>query len=203
MLATHAFLMYCGIYAIAIAVPGPGIIAIVALALGSGFRATIPAAFGIATGDWALMTLSAFGLALVATALGPLFLIVKIGGAAYLMYLGYRYWTAKVSDLPDVLPASAQKSFLSQLSLTLGNPKPIAFFVALLPTMVDLRGLKALGYLELSAATFFLVPTIALTYAALASRVRKFLVSRRARKAINKTAGAILVGAGVGVAVTG
>jgi threonine/homoserine/homoserine lactone efflux protein len=114
MLPFHAYLIYCGLYAIAIAVPGPGVIAIVARALGSGFRATIPAALGTAVGDWALMTLSAFGLALVAKAMGPLFLIVKFAGAAYLMYLGYRYWTAKVSELPDVVPASARQSFLSQ-----------------------------------------------------------------------------------------
>jgi|SRR5580698_489966 threonine/homoserine/homoserine lactone efflux protein len=203
MLPFHAYLIYCGLYAIAIAVPGPGVIAIVARALGSGFRATIPAALGTAVGDWALMTLSAFGLALVAKAMGPLFLIVKFAGAAYLMYLGYRYWTAKVSELPDVVPASARQSFLSQLSLTLGNPKAIAFFVALLPTVVDLHSLNALGYLQLSAATFILIPVIVLAYAALASRVRGLLSSRRARKAINKTAGVILMGAGTGVAVTG
>jgi threonine/homoserine/homoserine lactone efflux protein len=203
MLPFHAYLIYCGLYAIAIAVPGPGVIAIVARALGSGFRATIPAALGTAVGDWALMTLSAFGLALVAKAMGPLFLIVKFAGAAYLMYLGYRYWSAKVSELPDVVPASARQSFLSQLSLTLGNPKAIAFFVALLPTVVDLHSLNALGYLQLSAATFILIPVIVLAYAALASRVRGLLSSRRARKAINKTAGVILMGAGTGVAVTG
>ncbi|MDE2494317.1 MAG: LysE family transporter, partial [Alphaproteobacteria bacterium] len=78
MLSLHAYLLYCGLYAIAIAVPGPGIVAIVARALGSGFRATVPAAIGTAVGDWALMSLSAFGLALVAQAMGGLFLIVKL-----------------------------------------------------------------------------------------------------------------------------
>jgi threonine/homoserine/homoserine lactone efflux protein len=201
-MSLHAYLIYCLIYAVAIAVPGPGVIAIVARALGSGFRATIPAAFATAVGDWALMTLSAFGLALVAKTLGSLFLIVKLAGAAYLVYLGYRYWTARVSDLPDVIPVGARHSFLSQLSLTLGNPKAIGFFVALLPTVVDLHTLNALGYLQLSAASFVLIPVIVLAYAALASRVRGLLASRRARKTINKTAGAVLVGAAVGVALT-
>ena len=50
MLPLHSYLFYCGLYAIAIAVPGPGIVAIVARALGSGFRATIPAAIGTAAG---------------------------------------------------------------------------------------------------------------------------------------------------------
>lgn len=201
-MSLHAYLLYCALYAAAIAVPGPGIVAIVARALGSGFRATIPAAVGTAVGDWILMTLCAFGLAVVAKAMGSLFLIVKLAGAAYLVYLGYRYWTAKVAEPADVVPVSARQSFLSQLSLTIGNPKAIAFFVALLPTVVDLRALSALAYLELSAATFVLIPLIVLAYAALASRVRALLASRRARKTINRTAAAVLVGAGVGVALS-
>lgn len=201
-MSLHAYLLYCAVYAVAIAVPGPGIIAIVARALGSGFRAAIPAVFATAVGDWALMTLSAFGLALVARTLGSLFLIVKLAGAAYLVYLGYRYWNAKVTEVAEVVPVSARQSFLSQLSLTVGNPKAIAFFVALLPTVVDLHALNAVGYLELSAATFVLIPLILLAYAALAARVRGLLASHRARRTVNRTAGAVLVGAAVGVALS-
>ena len=202
MISLHGYLIYCGLYAIAIAVPGPGVVAIVARALGSGFRATIPAAVGTALGDWIWMTLSAFGLAIVAQAMGQFFLVVKLAGAAYLLYLGYKYWTAQVTDLAEIVPASARQSFLSQLSLTLGNPKAMAFFLALLPTVVDLKTLNAAGYAELSAATAVLIPAIMLSYAALASRVRALLTSRRARKGINRTAAVVMVGAGVGVAVS-
>lgn len=202
MLSLHAYLIYCGLYAIAIAVPGPGVVAIVARALGSGFRSTIPAAAGTALGDWIWMTMSAFGLAIVAQAMGQFFLIVKLGGAAYLIYLGYKYWTTEVSDMKELMPASARQSFFSQLSLTLGNPKAMAFFLALLPTVVDLKALSIVGYLELSLATAVLIPAIMLGYAALAHRVRSFLTSRRARKGINKAAAVIMVGAGVGVAVS-
>lgn len=202
MISLHGYLIYCGLYAIAIAVPGPGVVAIVARALGSGFRATIPAAAGTALGDWIWMTLSAFGLAIVAQAMGQFFLVVKLAGAAYLLYLGYKYWTAEVTDMAEIVPSSARQSFLSQLSLTLGNPKAMAFFLALLPTVVDLKTLNAAGYAELSAATAVLIPAIMLSYAALASRVRALLTSRRARKGINRTAAVVMVGAGVGVAVS-
>ena len=201
MLSLHSFLIYLGIYAVAIAVPGPGIVAIVARALGSGFRATIPAVAGTTLGDLILMTLSAFGLALVAQTLGEFFLAVKLGGAAYLVYLGYRYWTAPVAAA-ETIPASARQGFLAQLALTLGNPKAIAFFVALLPTVVDLKALNAIGYLQLCSASLILLPIITLTYAALASRARGLLTSERARKRMNKGAAAILVSAGVGVAVS-
>jgi threonine/homoserine/homoserine lactone efflux protein len=214
MLPLHAYLIYWGVYAVAAAAPGPGMIAIVALALGSGFRATIPAAMGAAVGDWTLMTLSAvvlyllasalgpaFGLALVARTLGPLLLVVKLAGAAYLIFLGYRYWTAKVPELSEPVPASARRGFLSQLTLMLGNPKATGFFLALLPTVVNFHKLNVFGYLQLSVASFILIPATALVYAALASRVRGLLASQRAREAINKTAGTILAAAGVGVAI--
>lgn len=201
MLSTHAYLIYLGIYAVAIAIPGPGIVAIVARALGSGFRATLPAIAGTVLGDLILMTLSAFGLALVAQAMGSLFLIVKLAGAAYLVYLGYRYWTAPVTA-DEVIPARARQGFFAQLALTLGNPKAIAFFVALLPTVVDLKALDVTGYLALASGSVVLIPIITMTYAALASRLRGFLTSKKAKGRMNKSAAVIMAGAGIGVAVS-
>jgi threonine/homoserine/homoserine lactone efflux protein len=202
MLSLHSFLLYCGIYAVVIVTPGPGVVAMVARALGSGFRSAIPAAAGTAVGDLVWMTLSAFGLAFVAEQMGHSFMFVKFAGAAYLIYMGYRYWTAEVSELPEAVPATATQSFLSQLSVTLGNPKAMGFFLAALPTVVDLHRLNATGYLQLVLATVVLIPAIMLSYAGLAHHVRSFLTSRRSRKRINRTAAVIMAGAGAGVAVS-
>ena len=179
MLSVHSFLIYCTLYAICIAVPGPGVVAIVARALGSGFRGTIPAALGTLVGDLVWMTLSAFGLAAIAATMGSWFLIIKYAGALYLIYMGYKYWRAEVGEMPDVLPASTRQSFFSQLSVTLGNPKAMAFFLAILPTVVDLNRLNAFGYGQLVLATVVLIPAIMLSYAAAASQVRVFLTSKK------------------------
>jgi len=196
MIPLHSYLIYCGLYAVAIAVPGPAVIAIVARALGSGFRSVVPGTFGILVGDLCLMTLSAFGLALVAQAMGHLFLVVKIAGGLYLFYLAYKYWTAKVEDEGKVVPQSTRRGFLAYLGLTLSNPKAIAFFVALLPVAINPRALNVIGYLQLCAATFVLIPAITLGYAALASQFSRFVASRKARLRINKGAGAVMAGAG-------
>jgi threonine/homoserine/homoserine lactone efflux protein len=156
----------------------------------------IPGAMGVLVGDLILMTLSAFGLALAAQAMGQMFLAVKIAGALYLLYLGYKYWTAEVPETGIVVPQSAGRGFLAYLGLTLGNPKAIAFFVALLPVAVDPHQLSAMGYLQLVAATLVLIPAITLGYAALAAQLSRFVASRKARKRINKGAGAAMVGAG-------
>jgi threonine/homoserine/homoserine lactone efflux protein len=202
MLSAHSYLLYCTLYAICIAVPGPGVVAIVARALGSGFRATIPAALGVVVGDLVWMTLSAFGLAAIATAMGSWFLIIKYAGALYLLYMGYKYWRAEVGDLPDMLPASTRQSFFSQLSVTLGNPKAMAFFLAILPTVVDLKHLNGFGYGQLVLATAVFIPAIMLSYAAAAAQVRVLLTSKKARKGINRTAAVVMFGAGAGVAVS-
>lgn len=202
MLTWHSYLIYCTLYAIAIAVPGPGVVAIVARSMGSGFRACVPGAIGVAVGDLVWMTFSAFGLAGLASAMGAWFLIVKYAGALYLCYMGYKYWRAEVGEMPEIVPASARQSFFSHLSVTLGNPKAMAFFLAILPTVVDLKHLNAAGYGQLVLATAVLIPSIMLGYAAAAAQVRALLTSRRARKNTNKTAAVIMVGAGAGVAVS-
>jgi threonine/homoserine/homoserine lactone efflux protein len=196
MIPLHNFLFYCLLYAIAIAVPGPGIVSIVARALGSGFRATVPACLGVTAGDLILMTLSAFGLALVAQAMGQMFQVIKIAGGLYLLYLGYKYWTADVPEVGEVVPQSTGRGVLAYLGLTLGNPKAIAFFVALLPVAVNPRELNMFGYLQLVAATFVLIPAITLGYAALAAQLSRFVASKKARLRINKGAGAVMAGAG-------
>ena len=200
MIPAHTYLIYFLLYAIAVAIPGPGVLAIVARALGNGFRATIPAVLGNTLGDLILMSLSAFGLAVIAREMGSLFLVVKMVGAAYLIWLGYKYWTAPVADL-QLVPYSPHQGFFAQLMLTLGNPKGLVFFLALMPSVIDLNRLNITGYAQLCTVTLTLIPAIELFYAALAAQARTLLTGVVARRRLNKSAGAIMIGAGVGVAV--
>jgi threonine/homoserine/homoserine lactone efflux protein len=200
MIPWHSYLIYFTLYAISVTIPGPAILAIVARALGNGLRATIPAILGNTLGDLILMSLSAFGLAVVAREMGSLFLVVKLAGAAYLIWLGYKYWTMPVADL-KVSPSKAHQGFIAQLMLTLGNPKGLVFFLALMPSVIDLNRLNAAGFAQLCTVTLILVPSIELAYAALASQVRVFLAGVTARRRLNKSAAAIMIGAGIGVAV--
>jgi threonine/homoserine/homoserine lactone efflux protein len=201
MIPLHSFLLYCLLYAVAIATPGPGIISIVARALGSGFRATVPACLGVAAGDLILMTLSAFGLALVAQEAAELMILLKFGGGLYLIFLGYRYWTAEPAGQAGRVPEGAGRGFLAQLGITLSNPKAIAFFVALQPVAIDMKHLTFVGYLELVAATLVLIPAITMGYAAAAAKMKHLLASVKARRRINKGSGLVMAGAGIAIMV--
>lgn len=202
MIPWNAFLIFLGVYTVAAVMPGPVVMAISAKALGSGFRAALPMVFGAGVGDFIVMTLSVLGLAALAQAMGQMFLVVKLAGAAYLIWLGYKMWTAPVAENLDEAQSGDTRGFLAQVALSVGNPKTIAFWVALLPTVIDTRGLTLLAYGEIAATCFVVTPIVMALYAALAAHVRRFVASARARRRINKGAGLAMAGAGVGVVVS-
>jgi threonine/homoserine/homoserine lactone efflux protein len=67
--------------------------------------------------------------------------------------------------------------------------------------VIDLNRLNGAGYAQLCTVTLILIPAIELAYAALASQVRTFLAGVTARKRLNRGAAAVMIGAGIGVAV--
>ena len=77
------------------AIPGPGVTAVVAQALGRGLKPALLWSAGLVLGDAAYLLLALFGMGLVARELGGAFVILKWAGAAYLVYLGVRCLTAK------------------------------------------------------------------------------------------------------------
>ena len=72
------FLTYAIALAIAAAIPGPGVIAIVARALGAGLRPTLPMLFGLVLGDVVYLAAAILGLAYVASTFGTLFVVINI-----------------------------------------------------------------------------------------------------------------------------
>ncbi len=185
-------------YAIAVLVPGPGVAAVVARALGGGFRAAFPMVLGILAGDLIYLVFALFGLAAIATWFGPVFLLVRWGGALYLLYIAWQFWTAKPGSeqIGAKRDANAWKTFLSGLALTMGNPKTIVFYLALLPTVVPLdQPITVLGFTELTVIVVLVLLIIGCGYAGLAAAARDFFTSTRALRNLNRTAAAIMAGA--------
>ena len=96
------------------------------------------------------------------------------------------------------------KAFLSGFALTMGNPKTIVFYLALLPTVVPLdRPITALGFAELTGIVVVVLLAIGLGYAGLAAWAREFFTSPRAIRRLNRTAGVIMAGAAAFVVARG
>jgi threonine/homoserine/homoserine lactone efflux protein len=188
---------------IAAASPGPGIAAIVARVLGRGLDGTIAFTTGMAVGDVVWLTFAIVGLAALAQAFHEVFLVVKYAGAAYLLYLAYKLWTAPAKAHEVVAESSRERPlrlFLGGLALTMGNPKTMVFYLALLPTLVDMARISLLGYAELVVVTLSVLAVVFGAYMALAARARRLFTSARAIKALNRTTGAVMAGAATAIA---
>jgi len=197
-----SLLLFAVVYAVAVASPGPGIFALVARVLARGSRGIPAFIAGFLVGDLLWFSVAATGFALLAQSFAALFVGIRYLGAAYLAYLAWRTWTAPVEPLESepVRGESGPRLFLGGLALTLGNPKVVLFFLALLPTVIDLEHLTPLGMIEIAATIVVVLSTTLGAYALAAVRVRRFFGSVRARRAVNRGAGTVMAGAALAVA---
>ena len=197
------FIAYSGALAVAAAIPGPGVTALVARALGSGFRSSLFMAFGLVLGDLTYLTAAVLGLAFIAQTFGTVFLVIKWLGVAYLAYLAWSFWRSGIT--PEKVEArkgtgGALTSLVAGLTVTLGNPKTMIFYLALTPTLVDLRAITAADFAILVACTIAVLLVVLVPYLTLAAKARWFLQTPRALKALNRTAAAFMAGAAAAIA---
>jgi threonine/homoserine/homoserine lactone efflux protein len=196
-------LTFCAVYGLAVATPGPGIAAIVARSLTHGFRGAPAFIAGFVAGDLVWFTIAATGLAALAKTAATLFVAIKWAGVAYLLYLAWKLWRAPAERV-DVHEGDGRqhgwRAFVASLMLTLANPKAILFFLALLPTVVDLASMNTLRFLEISAAIALVLPTVLFTYVFLAARARTMFTTPKSVRRLNRGSGLAMAGAAVVVA---
>ncbi|MGB3501334.1 MAG: LysE family translocator [Mesorhizobium sp.] len=197
------FLAYAGALAVAAAIPGPGVTAVVARALGSGFRASFAMTLGLVLGDLVWLTAVVLGLALVAQTFGLAFMVIKWAGVAYLAWLAWKFW----SDGIGVEKVQAKKgsggfmsNFVAGLVLTLGNPKTMVFYMAITPTLLDLTTVTLADYLALAGISIVVLLLVLTPYLLLAAKARGFLQSPRGLKVLSRGAAAFMFGAAAAIA---
>lgn len=185
--------------AIVIVIPGPTVLLVVSYALGHGRRYALTTTAGVALGDLTSMTASMVGLGALLAASAALFTALKWVGAAYLVYLGVKLWRAPIAegDAPDVSETRTSRVFAHAYAVTTLNPKSIVFFVAFVPQFMDLHAAVWPQAVILEATFVVLASLNALGYAMLASSARRAIRSRTVQRAVNRTGGTMLVGAGL------
>ena len=202
-MSAYALLVFALIYALAVATPGPGIAAVIARALGRGTQGAAAFIGGFLAGDLIWFCLAALGLAVLAQRAHAVFVLVRFAGAAYLLYLAWRLWHAPAGTLGAAAAPrreSALQLFLGTLALTLGNPKTMVFFLAVLPTVVDLGHLRLGGFLRIALVIVLVLPTVLGAYTVFAARARQRLSQPRTVRWLQRGTGAVMVGAAVAVA---
>ena len=184
--------------------PGPGVFATIARALASGFRPSLAVIGGIVLGDVIFLLFAAFGLSMVARALGNMFFIVKICGGVYLIWLGVRIWFKKTEPDTGNQNRNVQSqwgNFASGLVITLSNPKVILFYCGFLPTFLDLSTLTPIDLVIVVTIITLVLGCVLGTYAFLASRARRMFTNRQAVRRLNRAAGGVMVATGVAIAI--
>jgi threonine/homoserine/homoserine lactone efflux protein len=182
--------------------PGPSVAALVARVLTNGLRDVLPFLAAMWLGEALWLGCAVAGLAVVARTLGVVFLAIKLIGVAYLLFLAWKMWFAPTEVSKSEMPSgqSAWRMFGAGLTVTLGNPKIMVFYLALLPTIVDLDRVGGTAWLELTAVTLVVLMSVDLAWALLAVRARRLLTSRKAVKIANRTSATMMAGAAAVIA---
>ena len=179
--------------------PGPGVFTTMAHSMATGFRSALAVIAGIVLGDIIFLLLAIFGLSMVAQTFGKFFMVVKLCGGLYLIWLGVKIWTAGSGERNPRLNGTAQvrKGFLSGLTITLSNPKVILFYCGFLPTFMDLASLTAMDIIGVTALISTILATVLTSYAFLAAKARQVFSRSAAVRRINRTAAGIMMATGI------
>ncbi|MEZ4562915.1 MAG: LysE family translocator [Thermomicrobiales bacterium] len=195
-------LVFAGALLVAAGSPGPSIAALVSRVLTRGFRDVLPFLAAMWLGEVLWLTLAVAGLAAIAETFHLLFLGIKWAGIAYLLYLAWKMWTAPETVDPATLAAdrSPVRMFFAGLAVTLGNPKIMVFYLALLPSIINLETITLLGWAELALTLLVVLIGIDLTWSLLAVRARAFLRTPRTVRVANRASATLMTGAAVAIA---
>lgn len=180
--------------------PGPSIAALVSRVISRGWSDVAPFVAAMWIGEIIWLSLAMAGLSALAETFHGAFVVLKYLGVAYLMYLAWKMWTEPVNSDERSLPKrqSAGSMFLAGLALTLGNPKIMVFYLALLPSLIDLTQPSLGLWAVIAAITVASLAAVDLFWIALAHHARSFLRTPTAIRIANRV-GATALGGAAGV----
>jgi threonine/homoserine/homoserine lactone efflux protein len=187
--------------------PGQDTMFILGRSLTGGLRSGIASALGIGVGSIFHTLAAAAGLSAILAASPAAFLVVRIAGALYLVYLGAKLMLTKAQQNADLPATSSQEgsawgAFRQGILTNILNPKVALFFLALLPQFIEPGSAsKTLAFLALGI-TFVTTGTLwCLVLAFGAARLRKFFRGNpRARTIIDRATGGLFIVLGIRLA---
>jgi threonine/homoserine/homoserine lactone efflux protein len=196
---------------ILIAIPGPSVVFVIGRALAYGRGVALASVVGNSLGLLTIVFLVALGLGVVVEESIVVFQVLKLAGAAYLVYLGVEAVRHRKEFLTRDQGVSAGKAMTWRRAIRQGyvvgvsNPKAYMILAAVLPQFVD----RATGHVQLQLLLLGLLAFVIglvsdSTWALVASQLRQWFVrSPRRGEAVGAVGGASMIGLGVGLALTG
>ena len=198
MVDLSALLIFAVALTMAAGSPGPSITALVARVLARGWRDVAPFLAAMWIGEAIWLTCAIAGLATLAETFYWAFVAIKYLGVCYLLYLAWRMWIAPVPEEGEEITARGRGAvgmFATGLAVTLGNPKIMVFYLALLPTIINIHAVSLGGWAALTVTMLAVLIVIDVAYVVLAARARRFLRSPRATRIANRISATAVGGA--------
>lgn len=204
------WLAYVAMAALNILSPGPAILLAISNRIRFGIQSVYFSSLGNAVGLFVLAGCATLGLGSIVKESVMLFTIVKIIGAAYLIYLGIKRWQSKTNifktnsetteSAAEIVGAMGRATFFrGGLALAVTNPKPLLFFAALYPQFLDFHAPVAPQFLIMTFTFMAISFASLLTYASLARRAVSCFSRDDHARYFNKGSGAAFVFLGVGM----
>ena len=201
-MALESMLVFAGTFFVLAVTPGAGLALILSRTLGSGMAAGFAVTTGLMLGDFVFLGMAIAGLSAMAQAMGPWFQVVKYAAALYLIWLGYCAFTQAAQSV--TLETAPQRPWWKDVGMgllvTLGNPKPLLFYGALLPSLLDVTAIGLRDYAALCGIVIAISCLVYGAYMALVERARRMVMSARALQRLHQASGIVFVGSGLLVA---
>ncbi|MEE4187694.1 MAG: LysE family translocator [Roseobacter sp.] len=197
-----SLILFAGALAVVAGSPGPSVAALVARVLSRGPKSVLPFLAAMWIGEAVWLTAAILGLSYIAQTFSAVFLVLKWAGVAYLLYLAWQMWHAPTKADDATIPQTdgGWHLFGAGCAVTLGNPKIVAFYIALLPTLIDLSTVSLLGWAQLTAVMVMVLVLVDMTWVLAASAARRLLNTPRAIKIADRICASTMGGAALGIA---
>lgn len=192
-----------------IVIPGPSVVFVVGRAVSYGHRLALASVAGNTLGLFLVMTLVAVGLGAIVAESIVVFTVIKLVGAAYLVWLGVQALRhrreLRVDTAAPRTPLTRRAAVRQGFVVGISNPKGFLIFAALLPPFVDPdRSAVPLQMFVLGSVAVTLGLLCDSVWALAAGRARDwFAGSARRGSALGAIGGSSMIGLGVGMALTG
>lgn len=199
-MSLNVYLAYLLAVVVLVIIPGPSVTLVIGNSLRHGMRAGLLNVGGTQIGLAIIIGIVGLGLASVAKTMGWWFDWLRLAGAVYLVWLGWKMWRAPVPEegAPRV-PKPAGGFLLQGVLVALSNPKTLFFFGAFFPQFMDPHGNMTFQLLLLGATAMVVAAISDSAYAVLAGRAGT-LVARRRIHQLAKASGLCLIGGGAWLA---
>jgi threonine/homoserine/homoserine lactone efflux protein len=206
MIGFGSYAAFIGVSLLVICTPGQDTALTIRNTLLGGRATGAGTAFGVSAGQATWTVATSAGLAVVLMGSAPLFLAIRLAGAAYLIYLGLRSLLKAIrhDDSGDAAservrsPLRPRTAFFQGFISNLSNAKMVAFFVSLLPPFAGPHPSFAL-LLVLGLNFSLLTLAWLLGYAIAVDRLGRWLRRGWVRRGLDAILGAVLVGLGLRV----